>query len=67
MWKELGLISLFSPRKLYIVSKDIHFPETFLMLLLSTKCSIVYKDAAIRGTKIYAELLSGALLDAKGM
>ena len=37
------------------------------MLLLSTKCSIVYKDAAIRGTKIYAELLSGALLDAKGM
>ena len=67
MWKELGLISLFSPRKLYIVSKDIHFPEAFLMFLLCTKCSVVYKDAAIRGTEMYAELLSVVLLDAKWM
>ena len=37
------------------------------MLLLCTKCSVVYKDAAIRGTKIYAELLSVVLLDAKWM
>lgn len=65
MWEEQGSISLFSPRKLYTVSKDIHFPEIFLMLLLCTKCSAVYKDAAIRGAKIYAELLSVVLLDAK--